>query len=88
MKRPNLAYCFQNKHHGPCLEDCPAWGKGWIRDRGNTVISNLMLWGIPDVQEVERRGSKSALGNDQGTQESIKEGFLEEMTLLLGLKDK
>lgn len=67
----------------------PGAGEG-SRDRGNTATSNLMLRlrGIPDVQEAERRGSKSARRNDQGIQESIKEGFLEEMTLLLGLKDK
>lgn len=62
-------------------------GRG-SRDGGNTDTSNLMLGlrGIPGVQEVDRR-SKSALRNSQGTQESIQEGFLENMTLL-GLKDK
>lgn len=36
---------------------------GGSRDRGNIATSNLMLGlrDIPDVQEVERRGSKSAL---------------------------
>lgn len=43
---------------------------------------------VPRVLEVDGRRSKPALGNGQGQQESIHEGFLEEMTLLLGLKDE
>lgn len=43
---------------------------------------------VPSVLEVDRRRSKSALGNGQGQQESIHEGFLEDMTLVLGLKDE
>lgn len=43
---------------------------------------------VPSVQEVERRSSKSVFRNGQGAQENIQEGFLEEMTLLMGLRDE
>lgn len=43
---------------------------------------------VPSVQEVERRSSKSVFRNDQGAQENIQKGFLEEMTLLMGLRDE
>lgn len=88
VKRPYCPCCFRNKHHGSCLEDCPAyWKKGecW----GNTDTPNLMLGlSVPTVQEVERRSSKSVFRNGQGAQDNIQEGFLEEMTLLMGLRDK
>lgn len=89
VKRPYYPYCFRNKHCGPCLEDCPAYWEG-NRDRGNRDTCNLMLGlrGIRSVQEVDRKRSKSPLRNGQRVQESIQEGFLEEVTLLLGLKDE
>lgn len=43
---------------------------------------------VPSVREVDRGRSKSALRKGQEKQESIQEGFLEEMTLVSGLKDK
>lgn len=66
---------------GPVWRSAQPGAGGGSRDRGNTATFNLML-----RLRVERRGSKSALRNDQGIQERIEEGFLE-MTLL-GLKDK
>lgn len=48
----------------------------------------LGLRGIRNVQEVDRKRSKSPLRNGQRVQESTQEGFLEEVTLLLGLKDE
>lgn len=89
VKRPYFPYCFQNKHDGPCSEDCPA-----LEELGGKEIeethSNLMLGSrdVPGVQEVDKGRSKSGLRKDQGQQESIQEGFLEEMTLVSGLKDK
>lgn len=71
------------------MEDCPAY---WVgnRDRGNRDTCNLMLGlrGIQSVQGVDSKRSKSPLRNGQRVQESIQEGFLVEVTLLLGLKDE
>lgn len=66
--------------------------RGWeLRDRRkHRHNSNLMLGSrdVPSVQEIDRGRSKSALRKGQGKQESIQEDFLEEMTSVLGLKDK